>query len=139
MKKTVLVLFFVIGAFAEDSFESSSVQLALKIYDDCENDGLGLSVCLKKKAITFLDRLGRMDKLALSDSVVVHKNTDESKEEAEITENDLDKTLPRSSDAKDDALTEMLVKKIANFIGSRSIEVTLPKISASDLIGEGKK
>lgn len=137
MIKLVLVLFFVIGAFAQNSFESSGVQLALKIYDDCSKTE-GLSVCLKKKAITFIDRLGRMNKLSLSDGIVVHKTADAPKDAAAITEEELDKTLPRSLDAKDDALSGIMFEKISNFIGSRSIEVALPKIDASELIEEGK-
>ncbi|CAH1111147.1 unnamed protein product [Psylliodes chrysocephalus] len=138
MRKLVLVLFFVISALAQDNFESSSVQLALKIYDDCSKMD-GLSVCLKKKAVTFIDRLGRMDKLALSDGIVVHKTADAPKDGPAVTEDQLDQTLPRSSDAKDEALTEMLMDKIGNFVGSRSIEVALPKISVAELIEEGRK
>lgn len=137
MRKLVLVLFFVISALAQDNFESSSVQLALKIYDDCSKMD-GLSVCLKKKAVTFIDRLGRMDKLALSDGIVVHKTADAPKDGPAVTEDQLDQTLPRSSDAKDEALTEMLMDKIGNFVGSRSIEVALPTISVAELIEEGK-
>ncbi|XP_028128261.1 putative lysozyme-like protein [Diabrotica virgifera virgifera] len=138
MRKIVLVLFFVICAYAQDSFENTGVKLALKIYDDCSK-GDGLSPCLKKKAITFIDRLGRMDKFSLVDGVTVQKAADAPAEAPAMTEQQLDETLPRSSDAKDEALTTMLFEKVGNFIGSRSIEIALPKIQASDLIEEGRK
>ncbi|XP_028128262.2 uncharacterized protein LOC114324595 [Diabrotica virgifera virgifera] len=138
MRKLVLVLFFVICAYAQDNFENTGVRLALKIYDDCTKAD-GLSPCLKRKAITFLDRLSRMDKFALTDGVTVQKASDAVAEGPALTEEQLDNTLPRSSDAKDAALTNMLFEKVGSFIGSRSLEVTLPKIQASDFIEEGRK
>ncbi|CAH1111146.1 unnamed protein product [Psylliodes chrysocephalus] len=138
MKIIVLVLFIVFGTYAEDSYESTGLRLALKIYDDCLKSD-GLSPCLKKKAITFLDRLGRMDKLSLSDGIVVQKTDDATKDGPAITEEKLDQILPRSSDAKDAALTDMLMDKISNFIGSRSIELALPKIPAAEFIEEARK
>ncbi|XP_056635944.1 uncharacterized protein LOC130444689 [Diorhabda sublineata] len=138
MRKLVLVLFFVIGAYAQDNFENTGVRLALKIYDDCTK-AEGFSACLKKKAITFLDRISRMDKLNLADGVTVQKVPDASIEGPAVTEDQLDNTLPRASDAKDAALTKMLLDKASRFVSSRSIEVALPKIQAADLIEEGRK
>lgn len=137
MKSIVLVLFLVLCAYALDDFENTGVRLALKIYDDCSKTD-GFSPCLKKKAITFLDRLGRMDNLSLADGVVVQRTADTPKDEPAITEEQLDQTLPRSSEGKDAALTEMLMDKISKFFGSRSIEVALPRIDASVLTEAGK-
>ncbi|CAH1111152.1 unnamed protein product [Psylliodes chrysocephalus] len=137
MKSIVLVLFLVLCAYALDDFENTGVRLALKIYDDCSKTD-GFSPCLKKKAITFLDRLGRMDNLSLADGVVVQKTADAPKDEPAITEEQLDQTLPRSSEGKDAALTEMLMDKISKFFGSRSIEVALPRIDASVLTEAGR-
>ncbi|CAG9817463.1 unnamed protein product [Phaedon cochleariae] len=143
MKKIVLVLFFVIGALAQDSFDNAGVRVALKIYDDCSKAD-GFTPCLKKKAITFLDRLGRMDKFSLAEGVVVSKASDSPKEGPVITEETLEQTLPRAADAKDEALSNLLLEKVTNFIGSRSVEVSLPKISGRELaedlgVEEGRK
>ncbi|CAG9860649.1 unnamed protein product [Phyllotreta striolata] len=123
---------------AQDSFESTGVRVALKIYDDCSK-AEGFTSCLKKKAITFVDRLSRMDKFTVTEGVVIQKSAEAPKDGPAITEEQLDNTLPRSSDAKDAALSEMLANKISNFVGSRTIEVALPKISPSELIEEGRK
>ncbi|XP_023020857.1 uncharacterized protein [Leptinotarsa decemlineata] len=142
-RKTVLVLVLVACAVAQDSLENTGVRVALKIYDDCSKAD-GFSPCLKKKAITFLDRLGRMDKFSLAEGVIVTKVADAPKEGPVVTEEQLEKTLPRSGDAKDEILTNMLMEKISNFIGSRTIQVSLPKISGRELaedlgIEEGRK
>ncbi|KAG5876231.1 hypothetical protein JTB14_011674 [Gonioctena quinquepunctata] len=131
-RKILLVLFFVSCAIAKDIFEHSDVREALKLYEYCSNAG-GFSPCLKKKAITFLDRLERMDEISLADGVTVSKSPDAPKEGALVTEEQLEKTLPRSGDDKDEILTNMLMEKITNFIGSRTLQVSLPKISGREL------
>ncbi|KAL3268029.1 hypothetical protein HHI36_007162 [Cryptolaemus montrouzieri] len=95
----------------------------------------------QEKALTFLDRLGRMQKLTLTDGVTVTR-TENEPAEAPISEEQLEKSLPRGADAQDQILNSMLMEKVAKMFSSRSIEVTLPKISASDISmeeGRGKK
>lgn len=104
--------------------------MALKIYDEC-NKAEGFSPCLKKKAITFLDRLGRMEKINLADGVIVSKSSDAPLEPT-VTEEQLDSTLPRADDAKDQALNTILLDKVSKLVGSRSIELTLPKLDLEE-------
>jgi hypothetical protein len=128
--KIVLVLTFAVAALAQDSFESTGIRLALKIYDDCSK-AEGFSPCLKKKAITFLDRLSRMDHFSLAEGVMVTRSN-EIIPEATLSEEQLENTLPRASDAKDAALTTLLLDKVSKFVGSRTIEVTLPKLALEE-------
>lgn len=121
---------FAFGAFAQESFESTGIRMALKLYDEC-NKVEGFSPCLKKKAITFLDRLGRMDKITLAEGVIVSKTSD-SPLEPTVTEEQLDSTLPRADDAKDQALNTILLDKVSKLVGSRSIELTLPKLDLEE-------
>lgn len=130
MKTFVLVLAFAVVALGQESFESTGIRLALKIYDDCSKSD-GFSQCLKKKAITFLDRLGRMDHFALAEGVVVSR-ANEVTPETTLSEEQLEKTLPRASDAKDDALTNILLEKVSKFVGSRTIEITIPKMGLEE-------
>ncbi|XP_017779137.1 PREDICTED: uncharacterized protein LOC108564540 [Nicrophorus vespilloides] len=121
-----------------DGLENAGVRIAMRVYDECSKSE-GFSPCLKKKAITFLGRLGRMDKLTLGDGFNVVKAEDAPISENLISEEELEKTLPRASDS---ALDSILMDKISNFIGSRTIQITMPKFSASDLSfeeGRGKK
>lgn len=138
MKLILCVLFLCSTAYgvAEEEFADSSARIAYKIYEDCTKD-VGLSVCLKKKAITFLDRLGRMENVSLATGInIVIKPTANCNDSA-VTENELEKTLPRAIDAKEDALSYMLMDKLFKFVGSRNLEVSLPKFEVQELVEEG--
>lgn len=133
MKRTVLVLLFcAVCALAEDTFDNVGVRIALKVYDDCAK-AESFSVCLKKKAITFLDRVARMDSLSLTDGVIVKRTADAPAEGPVVTEEKLEESLPRSEDAKENALDNIMVDKVTSFVGSRSLEISLPKITPEDL------
>lgn len=120
---------------AQESFESTSVRLILKIYDECANAD-GFSPCLKKKAVTFLDRVARMDKLPLMEGVTLVKAADVSSTmEVPVMENEIEQNLPRSLAGQDEALNNMLSEKINHLLGSRTIEISMPKVS--EMIEEG--
>lgn len=133
----VLVLTVAGSVIASDSFDNMGVRIALRVYDECSNAD-GFSPCLKKKAITFLTRLARMDKFSLGEGIAVVRADDAPPvEENTITEDQLDKTLPRGVDAKDDALNTILMDKLTSFVSSRTLQVTLPKLDLGP--EEGKK
>lgn len=124
----VLVLGIASSAIATESFDNIGVRIALRVYDECSKAD-GFSPCLKKKAITFLTRLGRMDKFSLGEGIAVVRTEEApSIEENTITEDQLDKTLPRAVDAKDEALNTILLDKLTSFVSSRTLQVTLPKL-----------
>lgn len=125
------MLFCATVAFAADGFEDATTRVALKVYEDCTASE-DFYVCLKKKAITFLDRLGRSEKFSLSDSVKIVRAADAPAPKEEVSESKLDEVLPRSADAKNAALTEMLSEKLTDFIGSRTIEISLPRAFKED-------
>lgn len=140
MKLLLCVLFLSATAYglAEEDVADESARIAFKLYNDCTND-IGFSVCLKKKAITLLDRLGRMENVSVTTGInIVRKPAAISNESAALTENDLEQNLPRALDAKEDALSVMLVDKLFNYIGSRNVEVSLPKFEAQALVEEGQ-
>ncbi|CAG9760724.1 unnamed protein product [Ceutorhynchus assimilis] len=136
MKSYILVVAFcTLGVLAQDSFESQSVRFILKIYDECANSE-GFSPCLKKKAVTFLDRVARMDKLPLMDGVSLVKSKD-AIQEPQIAENEIEENLPRSLEGQDEALNNLLSDRVTNLLGSRTIEISMPNIS--EMIEEGRK
>lgn len=102
------------------------MRVALKVFEDCSKSD-ALSPCLKKKAIAFVDRLSRMEKFSVSDYFTVVKAEDAPAPGPALTEEQIDSTLPRALEAKDSALTNMLLDKLGSFIGSRSIQVELPR------------
>lgn len=135
MKLTVsclIVLFCALNVSAEDYY-SQSFRAMTRVYDECNKADFGFTQCLKKKAITFIDRVARMDSLALNDGIKVTKNEGSPELEKPISENELEQTLPRGLEARDDALTNMLIDRLSTFFNSRTIQVALPKMSTEEL------
>ncbi|KAL1494631.1 hypothetical protein ABEB36_010201 [Hypothenemus hampei] len=127
--------FCALGVIAQDSFEGASVRFMLKIYDECANSA-SFSPCLKKKAVNFLDRVARMDKLPLMEGVALIKSKDALITEHQITENEIEQNLPRNLDGQEEVLNTMLSERVNNLLGSRTIEISMPKVS--ELIEEGR-
>lgn len=123
MKATAVLVFLlcVSRTLAEDSFEKSSLRVALKVYDECSKDEF--FPCLKKKAIVMLDRMSRMEKISLIDGVAIVKAEEGSNEISNSTGDDLERNL-----SKDKSLDEILVNKFSRLVGSRRIEISLPNI-----------
>lgn len=129
----VFVLIFAAKVHTIDSFESAGVRVAVRVLDECINSD-GFSTCIKKKALTFLNRLGRVDKLPLTEGVVIVRAFDKPGT-ANFSEEELENSLPRSTDAHDVMLDNMLMEKLTSYVKSRTIQVTMPKLS--ELVDEG--
>lgn len=124
---SLLFLFLSVAVvFAQDSFEENAQRIAYKVLNDCSVKE-DFSVCLKTKAVMFLERLGRMKQLSLADGVSIVRFTDVLETESNTTEEQLDKVLPRSADARQDALNKMLLEKLGSYLSSRTVEFSLPK------------
>ncbi|XP_053619782.1 uncharacterized protein LOC128680571 [Plodia interpunctella] len=122
-----LVCTAVQSAVARDDL---GVKYIMRIYEDCQRSD-GIMPCLKKKAILFFDRAARMDAIPVVDGVDIVK-TSES-EVTPMSENDIESTLPRNLNDKNEALTDMLWDRIASFANSRTIQLSLPRITGQDL------
>lgn len=130
-----MVAFCALSVLAQESFESASVRFILKIYDECANSE-GFSPCLKKKAVTFLDRVARMEKLPLMEGVALIKSKDAvTPVEPYAIENEIEQNLPRSVEGQDEVLNGMLNERVNSLLGTRTIEISMPKIS--EMIEEG--
>ncbi|PZC78355.1 uncharacterized protein LOC110375922 [Helicoverpa armigera] len=125
-KVLLLSLFLTLSSAIKDDLGFRYIS---KVYEDCQNSN-GFVPCLKKKAILFFDRAARMDVIPLVAGVDVVKTT--NMEMPTINENDIEAVLPRNL-GKDEALTEMLWDRIAAFANSRTVQLSLPKISGQDL------
>lgn len=134
----VLILSVIASVIADEELADSSARIAYKLYNDCSNE-VGYSVCFKKKVITLLDRLGRMENVSLGIGINIVKKPYANSNESIMTEKDLDDTLPRAVDAKEDALSYMLLDKLFKYVGSRNLEVSLPKFDTQELVEEGEK
>lgn len=124
----VLVVAFALSAMALDSLDNAGIRIALRVFEECSRSE-GFSPCLKKKALTFLDRLGRMDKLTVTDEISIVKAPNAAVNATPLSEETIEKTLPRALEARDEALTDMLWNKVASVVGSKNIEFTMPRMS----------
>ncbi|CRK87115.1 CLUMA_CG000867, isoform A [Clunio marinus] len=133
MKFTVcaVIVLFVASSNAEDVYNQGTRAL-LRVYDECNKAEFGLTACLKKKAITFIDRVARLDSLTVNEGFKIVKNSN-APELKVMSENELEKNLPRGLEARDEALTELLVEKAATFVSGRTVQVELPKLSTEEL------
>ncbi|XP_076266702.1 uncharacterized protein LOC143200179 [Rhynchophorus ferrugineus] len=125
----------VLGAFAQDG-PLGSVRDAFHIYSECKQSD-GLVPCLKMKALTLVDRIARMDSVTLIDGVELKGKTEEVPNQP--TPEEIEKTLPRSLDAKSDALSTVIIDRIARMIGSKSIEISVPKLVETARKGDSEK
>ncbi|XP_064074854.1 uncharacterized protein LOC113398091 [Vanessa tameamea] len=127
MIKKLFPLVFLVVVVAADDF---GMKYVMRIYEDCQRTD-GIMPCLKKKAILFFDRAARMEAIPLVAGVDIVKTSD--MEVVPVSENDIDANLPRNIDSKDEALTDMLWNRIATFANSRTIQLSLPKMSGEEL------
>lgn len=132
----LLLLSVLATAVVGDDYGS---KFLMKVVNDCSKTD-GVFPCLKKKAILFFDRAARMETIPLADGVEVVRTSNE--ELHPISENEIEATLPRNLADKDEALSDMLWDRIAAFANSRTIQLSLPRMSGEDLgkgVEEGKK
>lgn len=108
-----------------------------RIYDECQRSDGGLSMCLKKKAVTFIDRISKIDVINIGDGVRVvgvENAANMPKTPKMLSENDLDQMMvPRSLEERDYLLNSMLTDKLANYISGRKIQISLPQVTSTEL------
>ncbi|XP_062540344.1 uncharacterized protein LOC134208371 [Armigeres subalbatus] len=131
----VAVLSAVVLSATED-YQSQGLRAIGRVYDECSKAEAGFSPCLKKRAITFIDRLSRVEALTVGDVKIVRNERAATVESKPLTEAELEQSLPRGLEARDEALTNILLEKIAGVFSSRTIQISLPKLS-SDELGRG--
>lgn len=118
---------------SEDAVNGSSgARSMIRIYDECTKANDGFVPCLKKKAITFLDRISNVDSISLGDGMRVVRGQDAPLGPS-LTENELEASLPRGIDDRDATLTTLLIERVARFFSRRSLQVDFPRISSEEL------
>lgn len=140
--KSVLVLVVVITLAtkritAADDLQHPGMRAFTRVYDECQKSEGGFVLCFKKKAVTFLDRIGRIDSINVSDGLKLTRSEGYPVDVARtISETDLEASLPRGLEARDEALTNMLLERVAKFFSGRTVQVQLPKVTPEE-IGRG--
>lgn len=108
----------------------------VRIYDDCQRAEGGMVNCLKKKAITFIDRMTAIDAISVGDGVRVVRNAN-ANQSADLpklqTEADVERSLPRGLEGRDQVLTNLLVERVARFFNTRSVTINFPSVSSNEI------
>ncbi|XP_033341533.1 DUF1676 domain-containing protein Osi12 [Megalopta genalis] len=114
----------------EDSLVDRGLRAMHRVYEDCQQRNIGISPCLKKKAISFFERLGRMRSLPLSETFELVRTSDEP---PKSTVTDLEASLGRNAASKDEILNEILLDRVASLLNSFNVQIRLPKTTPGEL------
>lgn len=138
LSKCVLLLLVccaTVRADEDGGFLDRGYRALYRVYEECEHRNMAVSPCLKKKAIAFFERLGRIQTLPLSDNLELVKVASPVPEDSsKSTVSDLEKTLARTSgSATDEILNEILFERVAALMNSFNVQISLPKTSSGEL------
>ncbi|XP_012255528.2 uncharacterized protein LOC105685745 [Athalia rosae] len=114
---------------------------ALQVYSSCADQDL--SVCLKLKALRFVDRAARSADLVIGDGLRIVQ-TDEAKAESRANSgrslSDIEASLPQEAEAKEAAIDEALLERAGKFLAGHTVELSVPEeVSRSFDEARGKK
>lgn len=98
------------------------IKYLYKTYQDCASEDL--STCLKLKLFTVIDRVARSNSdFKVYDGVTFVKDgedTDDSEPKSEI---EIEASLPRSLEDKEQSLNTLIMDKIMSYFGSHTLKV----------------
>ncbi|XP_076174498.1 DUF1676 domain-containing protein Osi12 [Ptiloglossa arizonensis] len=114
----------------DDSFVDRGFRAMYRVYEECQHRNMAVSPCLKKKAISFFERLGRMRTMPLSENFELVRVTDEA---PKSTTSELEASLGRNAGGKDEILTEILLDRVASLLNNFNVQIRLPKTSPGEL------
>lgn len=118
-------------------FLDRGYRVLYRVYEECQHRNMAVSPCLKKKAITFFERLGRIQNLPLGDNlelVRVAPATEDGSRSASAV--DLETTLARTNGggaAADEILNDILFERVAALMNSFNVRISLPRTSSGEL------
>lgn len=92
--------------------------------DDCSRQE-HVGVCLKLKALGALERAVASKSLQITSFVALTKDDGDDVVKSD-DESDLEASLPRAADQKDDRLDQMLLENVQKLLENRSLQITFP-------------
>lgn len=117
------------------STQNAGARTLLRVYDECNRAESGFVPCLKKKAISFIDRIAPIDAINVADGIKLVRLETAPRPPA-YSDNELESSLARSGSERDVKLTNMLLERLSYFFNGHSLQVSFPKLT-SDEIGRG--
>lgn len=145
ISKCVLLLLIcsaTIHADEDGGFLERGYRALYRVYEECEHRNIAVSPCLKKKAIAFFERLGRIQTLPIGDNLELVKVASSTDDSSKNMVSDLEKTLARTNGgATDEILNDILFERVAAIMNGFNVQISLPKTSSSEIkrsIEEGR-
>ncbi|OAD62710.1 hypothetical protein WN48_06909, partial [Eufriesea mexicana] len=111
-----------------------------QIYKECVDEDL--SSCLKVRLLSAMDRVSRNSQLNVADGVTfVQDEPASNAEEPPKSLQEIEASLPRALDDKEDALNNMIFDKVVKFFQSHTLKLKLPNVEElqRSLVEEGRK
>lgn len=132
--KIASVLIVCLVVINADDAPSLGLRAVLRVYDECQKAEGGFPPCIKKKTISFIDRVTKIDAISIGDGVKLVRTEDSvTDQDVAATQTDYEQSLPRGLEARDEALSLILFERISNFFNGRVLKINLPKLSSDDI------
>lgn len=108
---------------AEGSSVFGDLKFVFRVYQECA--AKELASCLKMKLITALDRASRtFNEIPLFDGVTFVRDSNAVATEEVKNEAELEASLPRALEDRQDALDGLITNKVSNFLESHTLQVS---------------
>ncbi|XP_012287508.1 uncharacterized protein LOC105703591 [Orussus abietinus] len=111
-----------------------------QMYKECSTSDLGF--CLKLKLLSTMDRVSRSAQVSVADGVtLINESPVPQVQEAPRSEEEIEATLPRALEDRENALNSMIFDKIVSFFQSHTLKLKLPNVEElqRSLTEEGRK
>ncbi|XP_050594833.1 uncharacterized protein LOC126924421 [Bombus affinis] len=128
-------------ASQDDGQQPSILEEALDVYASCSGEE-DISVCLKLKALRFVDRVARSADIDVVDGfkIVQTEEAKNSRADNGRSLNDIESTLPAETEAKEAAIDQAILDRTSKFLSTHTVELSLPEeVSRSFDEARGKK
>lgn len=111
-----------------------------RVYEECQQRNVGFSPCLKKKAIAFFERLGRVGNLPIAENLELVRDPDAKPDDFRATNLEVE-TSRTAGAAKDEILNDILFERISALMNGFNLQIRMPKTNPDELkrsIEEGR-
>lgn len=136
LSKCVLLLFVcsaIVRGNEDESILERGYRALYRVYEECQHRNMAVSPCLKKKAISFFERLGRIQALPIGENLELIR-VSPLPEDNSRSFSDLEKTLARTNGgAADEILNDILFERVAALMNSFNVQISLPKTNSGEL------
>jgi hypothetical protein len=112
--------------------DNGNWKMLYRLISDCAKTS-DMSVCLKIKAVTVLDRVASLktpleinDYVSLARDPVYKEDGAQGRSLKPLSETQLEESLPRSIEERNGQLDEMIQEKLDTFLQSRTLQLNFP-------------